>query len=140
MGVLETVLGGSTPESDTTDDEQKYAVLLNAGPGSTPTAANGFNYLLELDDAGYEARLFLDGKATKWPAEFHENPDRPFNHEWEQIRARGLLTGACGFCANAFDVAAACERSDVALLSDTDEHAPEVAHLVEEGYELLTIG
>lgn len=141
MGVLETVLGDTTePQSQETDTEQKYAVLLNAGPDDTATAANAFGYALELDDAGYETRLYLDGEATKWPAEFYENPDRPFNHEWTQIKRRGLLMGACGFCANAFDVAEACERSAVDLLSDGDEHAPEVAQLADDGYELLTMG
>jgi len=141
MGVLDTFLG-STTEAQTrdTDTEQKYAVLLNAGPDDRSTAANGFNYVLELDDAGYEARLYLDGKATKWPAEFYENPDGPFNHEWTQIKRRDLLMGACGFCANAFEVAEAYEGSEVDLLSDGTEHAPEVAQLANDGYELLTIG
>jgi hypothetical protein len=51
-----------------------------------------------------------------------------------------LLAGACGYCANAFDAAEACERSGVPLLSDSGEHAPAVAQLANEGYELLTIG
>ena len=141
MGVIETVFGGKAEtQQRETETEQKYAVLLNAGPDDTATAANGFGYVLELDDAGYETRLYLDGEATKWPAEFYENPDRPFNHEWTQIKRRDLLMGACGFCANAFEVAEACERSEVDLLSGSDEHAPEVAQLADDGFELLTMG
>lgn len=139
MGLLDAFSGGSG-EPSTGSEQRKYAILLNAGPDETPAAGNGFNYAVEFDDAGYEVQLFLDGEATKWPAEFAENPDRPFAHDWEQIRERGLLAGACGYCANAFDVAEACERSGIDLLSDKTEHAPAVATLADEGYEMLTVG
>jgi hypothetical protein len=51
-----------------------------------------------------------------------------------------LLAGACGYCANAFDVADACENSGIDLLSDATEHAPAVAQLAAEDYEILTVG
>lgn len=143
MGVFDAVFGGdsgSEPGEGDETDERKYAILVNAGPEDAATAANGFNYAVELDDGGYEVRLFLDGQATKWPAEFADDPERPFSQDWAKIRTRGLLVGACGYCANAYDVAEACEASDVRLLSGTREHAPSVAQLAEEGYEMLTIG
>jgi len=140
MGLIDTIFGtsGSAAVEETT--EQKYAILLNAGPDDAPVASNGFNYALEFDDAGYEVQVFLDGAATKWPQTFTDDPDLPFNYAWAQLRERGLLAGACGYCANAFDVAAACERSGIDLLSDSTEHAPAVAQLADEGYEMLTIG
>jgi hypothetical protein len=141
MGLLGSVFGGDTGQSTTEEQsQQKYAVLLNAGPTETAVAGNGFNYALEFDEAGYEVQLFLDGKATKWPAEFTDNPDRPYSHDWEKIETRGLLAGACGYCANAFEVADACENSGIDLLSDADEHAPAVAQLAAEEYEILTVG
>lgn len=143
MGLFD--LFGSTTEgptggSDGETDEQKYAILLNAGPDAVATGGNAFNYAIELDQAGYEVQLFLDGTATKWPREFVNDPDRPYNYEWSEIRRRGLLVGACGYCANAFDAADACQRSDVRLLSDSGEHAPSVAQLADEGYEIVAIG
>ncbi len=136
MGLLNVFAGGSAD----TVTEDRYAILLSAGPDNAPAANNGFNYALEFDDAGYEVQVFLDGQATKWPETFEENPDRPFSYDWEQIEQRGLLAGACGYCANAFDVVEACERSGIDLLSDETEHAPSVADLADEGYEMLTIG
>ena len=137
MGILKDILGSGDVPAET---DRKFAVLLNAGPEDTAVAGNGFNYALELDEAGYDVQLFLDGKATQWPAEFAENPDRPYNHDWEKIETRGLLAGACGYCANAFDATEACEDSGIELLSDEMSHAPAVARLADEGYELLTIG
>jgi predicted peroxiredoxin len=139
MSVLDSLLGTDTTTESTRTD-QRYAILLNAGPENTPVAGNGFNYAIEFADAGYEVQLFLDGEATKWPQEFAENPERPYHVEWDRIRERGLLAGACGYCANAFDAAEACENSGIDLLSDADEHAPAVAQLAAEDYAILTVG
>lgn len=80
MGLLGSVFG--TPETTTdVSTENSYAVLLNADLSDTPTVGNGVNYALELDAAGYDVQLFLDGEVTKWPAEVAENPDRPFSME-----------------------------------------------------------
>lgn len=141
MGLLESVFGsesGTEPSPD--ESTNKYAVLLNAGPDSVAVAGNAFNYAVELDAAGHEVEVYLDGTATQWPAEFAENPDRPFSHHWEEIKRRGLLTGACGYCANAFDAAEACTLEGVDLLSGKGEHAPSVGDLAAEDYELLTVG
>lgn len=139
MGVLDSVFGTESSNEPQVAADPKYAVLLNAGPDQTPVAGNAFGYALELDDAGYEVQLFLDGKATRWPGAFAEDSDRPFGHEWRQLQERGLVVGACGYCANAFEAAAGCESSGVPLLSDASEHSPSVARLAEEGYELLTV-
>jgi predicted peroxiredoxin len=140
MGLLDTIFGTTATTAAIEEPTDSYAVLLNAGPDDAPTASNAFNYALELDDAGYEVQLFLDGQATRWPAAFAENPDLPFQTAWTKVRDRGLLAGACGYCANAFDVATACEQSGVELLSDKTEHAPAVPKLADDGYEMLTIG
>ena len=136
MGLLDGLFGGSESGSET----NRYAILLSAGPDDASVATNAFNYALEFHDAGYEVQVFLDGQATKWPGAFADNPDQPFHHDWERIRELGLLAGACGYCANAFDATEACEDSGIELLSDEMSHAPAVARLADEGYEILTIG
>ncbi|WP_256299149.1 hypothetical protein [Haloarchaeobius salinus] len=147
MGLFDTLFGGGETTDDgaaadggttadhgtaTRDDpgSERYAIPMNAGPDDFAAAGNGFQYAIELDDAGYEVDVFLDGVATKWPAEFAEDPGRPFSRNWKLIEQ-------CGYCANAFDSKEACERSGVTLLSD--EHAPAVAQLADEDYEILTI-
>jgi len=136
MGLLDGVFGGA----GTDDEPDKYAIIMNAGPEDFAAAGNGFNYAVELDDGGYKVDLFLDGKASKWPAEFAEDPDRPFNHQWRILRSRDIVAGACGYCANAFDATEAYHESDMELLSDANSHAPSVAELADDGYEIMTIG
>lgn len=146
MGLLNAILGATDDQSaaertsDDADGRGKYAVLLNAGPERGPTASNAFGYAIELDDAGHDVQLYLDGKATKWTTAFAEDPDRPFAHKWRTIQARGLLAGACGYCADAFGATESAERANVDLLSDSGQHAPSVGELAADGYELLTIG
>jgi len=141
MGLLDGLFGdGTTDETAVDDDERKFAILLNAGPDQAATANNAFGYAIDLDDAGHDVGIFLDGKATTWPGEFTENPDRPFNHKWSTIQARGLIVGACGACADAFGGTGSVERANVDLLSGSGEHAPSVSELADRGYELVTIG
>lgn len=145
MGLLNSLLGADTQETAQTDEPtettpQKYAVVLNAGPDETARAGNAFNYALELDDGGYDVQVFLDGEAAKWPDEFAGEEQRPFKRDWKRVRERGLLAGACGFCADAFGAAEACENAGIELLSETDEHAPAIAQLAQEDYEILTVG
>jgi len=71
--------------------------------------------------------------------QFADNPDRPYNYDWQQIEQRGLLAGACGYCANAFEVADSYDDSDVTLLSGADEHAPAIAQLADQNYEIITL-
>lgn len=52
---------------------------------------------------------------------------------------RGLIGGACSYCANAFGGTEGVESAGVELLGE-GEHAPDVGELVTNGTELLTIG
>lgn len=146
MGVLDSLFGadnGSKAQTATGSNgnaTEKYAIVLNAGPDEVPKAGNAFNYVTELDDGGYEVQLFLDGQAARWPSEFEADPDKPFGHDWNQVRERGLLAGVCGFCAEAFDATEACQNAGIDLLSESDEHAPAIAQLADDDYEILTIG
>lgn len=118
----------------------KYALLLNASTDDVGPAANGLEYALDLDDAGHEVEVFFDGEATQWPGTLEETPDHPVNNYYEEVDDRGLVGGACGFCANAFDAVEGCEAAGVDLLGGSDEHAPDVGELTEDDYELLTVG
>lgn len=141
MGLLSSIFGAETEQEPTVEaEEKKYAIVLNAGPDEVAVAGNAFNYAVEFDEKDYEVQVFLDGEATKLPGAYADNPDKPFNYDWEKINERGLLAGACGYCANAMGEAEACERTDVPLLSDSDAHAPSVGSLAEQDYQILTVG
>jgi len=82
--------------------EQKFAVLINADPDHTGPTANEIEYALDLDGSGYQVDVYFDGAATQWPSTLEENPDNPVNKYYQEVREKGLIDGACGFCANAY--------------------------------------
>lgn len=118
----------------------KYALMLNASPDDVGPAANGLEYAIDLDDAGNEVEVFFDGEATQWPGALEAKPDHPVNEYFQEVTNRGLVGGACGFCAHAFDGVEGCEAAGVDLLGGPDEHAPDVGELTTDNYELLTVG
>lgn len=118
----------------------RQAFLVNAGPDDVGSMANTLQYALSLDDAGHEVAVYLDGPATRWPAEVQRRSDHPVAEYLEEARERDLLEGACAFCADAFGATEGCERADVDLLGSQDDHAPDAGRLVDEGFELNTVG
>lgn len=117
-----------------------YAVILNASTDDVGPTANGLEYAIDLDDAGHEVSVYLDGVATNWPGLLVEKPDHPINEFYGEAEERGIVEGACGFCADSFGATEGLEAAGVDILGAPDEHAPSPAELVDDGYELLTVG
>lgn len=117
----------------------KYAVLLHADTDRVGRAATGLAYALDLDAAGHEVAVFFDGAATQWPGRLSKTPDHPVTEDFAEARDRGLVAGACEFCATAFDCVEECRDAGVELLGDETEHAPDLGALATDGYEFVTV-
>ncbi|TKX87721.1 hypothetical protein EXE43_01830 [Halorubrum sp. SS5] len=118
----------------------KYAVLLSAGPDRTGSALNGVEYALRLADDGHDVRVFFDGAATRWPGELAMRADHPLRDGLDRAMAGEVEVAACAYCAAAFDATAGCRTEGIPLLGTAgEEHGPDVAALVDDGYELLTM-
>ena len=118
----------------------KYAVLLTAGPDRVGSALNGVEYALRLADEGHDVRVYLDGRATRWPAELETRADHPLRDGLDRATDGDVSVAACAYCAAAFDAAAGCRERGIPLLGTAGEdHGPDVAALVDDGYELLTV-
>jgi len=59
---------------------------------------------------------------------------------YQEALERGLIDGACGFCANFFEVDDEVEAAGIALDGGADEHGPDIAGLVEDGYQIINVG
>ena len=118
----------------------KYAVLLSAGPDRTGSALNGVEYALRLAEGGHEVRIYLDGPATRWPGELATRADHPLRDGLDRARNDAVEIAACAYCAAAFDATAGCRTDGIPLRGTAgEEHGPDVAALVDDGYELLTM-
>jgi len=119
----------------------RYALLLSAGPDRVGTALNAIEYVLSLDEAGHTVAVYLDGPATQWPGELETRLDHPLSKGLAAALDREIIAGCCAFCADAFGGTEGCIEAGIPLLGAAgEEHGPNVAHLVDDGYELLTVG
>jgi len=119
----------------------RYALLLSAGPDRVGTALNAIEYALTLDSGGHSVAIYLDGAATQWPGELETRVDHPLSKGLTAALDRGIVAGCCSFCANAFGGTEGCVEAGIPLLGEVnEEHGPDVARLVDDGYELLTVG
>lgn len=118
----------------------RYAVLLNASTDDIGPMANGLEYALELDEHGHHVEVYLDGIATQWPGTLADHPDHPVNKYFSEAMELGIIEGACGYCAHAFDAADGVAAADIPLLGGEEHHAPDVGALANDGYEFLTVG
>ena len=117
----------------------RYAVLLNASTDDVGPAANGLEYALDLDEGGNDVEVYLDGAATKWADRIEAKPDHPVAEHFEAAEERGLVAGACGHCAAAFDATEGLEARGIDVIGREGEHGPDVSELAET-HELLTVG
>lgn len=118
----------------------KYAVLISAGPDRSGSALNGVEYALRLAGEGHDVRVYLDGAATRWPGELETRTDHPLHDSLGRSLDREIVIGACAYCAAAFGGVDGCREAGIDLLgTPREEHGPNVAELVDEGYELLTM-
>jgi len=120
---------------------KRFAVLLSAGPDRAASALNALEYALRLDEAGHTVAIYLDGAATQWPDEASRRSGHPFVEQFTEARDRELVAGCCAFCAGAFGATESCRDAGLELLGAAgEEHGPDVGEIVNDGYELLTVG
>ena len=85
------------------------------------------------DEAGDDVRLIFDGAAVGWIGALADPAHR--SHALFQT-VRGRITGACAYCAAAFDATEAVEAAAVPRLDEYRQH-PSLRSLVAEGFEVL---
>lgn len=114
----------------------KHAFLLLSSPETPGKFANPLTYAKQLDDAGHEVAVYFDGGATYWFAGLEDRPE-PALEAYEAAKERGLIAGVCDHCATFKGVAEAVEAAGFEI--EGEEHAPDTAALVDEGYELHVV-
>jgi hypothetical protein len=118
----------------------KYAFLIDSSLEEPAPLTNTLEYARKLDEAGHDVVVFFDGEATRWIPELEADADLLPHDVYADVRERGLVGGACGFCASFFEVDRAIEKVEITLDGSSAEHGPDVAQLAEQGYQLLTVG
>ena len=114
----------------------KHAFLLLSSPEAPGKFANPLTYARQLDEAGHDVAVYFDGAATYWFDGIEDHPE-PAVEAYEKAKERELIAGVCDHCATFKGVADAVKREGFEI--EGTEHAPDVATLVADGYNIHTI-
>lgn len=71
--------------------------------------------------------VFFDGQATVIDEREGDAESVVYDY-YAHVRDRGLIDGACGYCASFFEVDDTVESAGTALDGGTDEHGSDVAN------------
>lgn len=115
----------------------KFAVILQAQPGDMGRAVHGLLYTKDLKEAGHDVQLIFDGAGTTWIKEF-ERPEHKYHNLYKEVKAKGLIGGACEYCAKAFKVDGAVTEAGIKFRGEYSGH-PSIAQLIQQGYTLITL-
>jgi|AntDeeMetagen285_2_1112576.scaffolds.fasta_scaffold00079_18 predicted peroxiredoxin len=114
----------------------KHTFLLLSSPETPGKFANPLTYARQLDEAGHQVAVYFDGAATYWFEGIGDHPE-PAVRAYEDAKELGLIAGVCNHCATFKGVVNAVEAEGFEIQGT--EHAPDVARLVDDGYEIHII-
>lgn len=113
------------------------AMLVLAGTDTKADlgrVVNALQIARELHEAGDEVSVIFDGAGTRWVPTLSDDVHK-YHRLYEQTK--DVIAGACSYCAGAFGVKDAIEKTDVELLDEFEGH-PSVRKLISNGYQILT--
>lgn len=115
---------------------EKIAVLVFADTQtheSLGRVVNALETVKEFKMAGDDVKLYFDGTGTKWPTVLEQN-DHIANSLYESVKDK--ISGACKFCAQAFEAENSLKKCKVDLIDEFEKHIS-VKKLVTDGYTIM---
>lgn len=115
----------------------KVAIVVLADTeslGDLGRVVNAMEAVKEFKEAGDDIQLVFDGAGTKWIGEL-SNPDHNYHALFDEVR--GTISGACEYCANAFQVAGEISRANIEFMGEYEGH-PSFRRLLTNGYQVIT--
>jgi len=91
---------------------------------------------LDMNDKGYDAKIVIEGAATKLVPELAKK-GTPFFSLYERAKSLGIIDGACKACSSKMGTLEAVKEEGLALLDEMSGH-PSIASYQEKGFEVMT--
>lgn len=95
---------------------------------------NAIELAKEAKEEGDQVQVIFDGAGTRWIPMVTQG-NGPMQKMFASVKE--VVTGACAFCAAAFEVKEAIEKTDVPLLAEYEGH-PSLRRLIADGYTVVT--
>jgi hypothetical protein len=91
---------------------------------------------LDMKEKGYEARIIIEGAATKLLPELAQK-DNPLYKLWQRCLDADLVDGVCRACSNKMGTLKASQSQGLELLDDMTGH-PGMARYRDDGFEIIS--
>jgi hypothetical protein len=91
---------------------------------------------LDLNEKGYEAKVIIEGSATKLAKEF-ENQSNPFYKQYQKLGNAGLIDCFCKTCSNKMGSLSEVEKLGFPLCAEMSGH-PSMEKYIKKGYTIIT--
>jgi hypothetical protein len=111
-------------------------VALVAFQGEIMCFAHVLLNALDLRDRGGEAKIIIEGQATKLLQDLNR-PENPFYPLYIKTKEAGLIEGVCRACATKTGSLAEVQTQGLRLLDDMSGH-PSLGRYLEAGFTILT--
>lgn len=116
-------------------ERSEKKIVLFAFRGDVSCFVHVLLNAIDYRDKGYEAKVVLEGEATKLVGELAKT-DNPMHALFEQTKALGLFAGVCRACSHVLGSQEACVAEGMTLLDDMHGH-PGMASYSEKGFTVL---
>ena len=94
---------------------------------------NGF----DLKEKGHDARIVIEGSATRLIKDLHEDSSLPFAGMYEKAVTQGLVDAVCDACCSKMGSKESAISQGLKLVGEMKGH-PSVSRYLDEGFEVMT--
>ncbi len=94
---------------------------------------NGF----DLREKGYDARIIMEGSASRLVKDLHEDETLPFAKLYKKAVAEGLIDVVCDACSQKMGSKESALEQGLTIVGDMKGH-PSVSKYLAEGFEVMT--
>lgn len=91
----------------------------------------------DMKEKGHDARIVMEGSATRLIKQFHEDPFLPFAKLYEKAVAEGLVAAVCEACAGKTGARESAIAQGLQLAGEMKGH-PSIEAYLAEGFEVMT--
>ena len=91
----------------------------------------------DLKEKGYDARIIMEGSASRLIQVFDEDDTLPFASLYKKAVADGLIDAVCDACSQKMGSKESAVAQGLPIVGDMKGH-PSVASYLEQGFEIMT--
>lgn len=91
----------------------------------------------DLREKGYDARIVMEGSATRLVKDLYEDETLPFAKLYGKAVAQGLIDAVCDACSQKMGSKESAHEQGLKLVGEMKGH-PSVSSYIENGFEVMT--